>query len=99
MFKTLILDHLVIIKNLTLYNPLEQSALYQSALDVDLSRYIDRPVQKLKDDLYASIDLEGQPTFLAINRDESKYRVGRKSPINFQRLKIGTCHAHQILDT
>ena len=48
--------------------------LYQSALDLDLFRYIDHPVQKLKDDLYASIDLEGQPSFLAINRDESKYK-------------------------
>ena len=48
--------------------------LYQSSLDLDLFRYIDHPVQKLNDGLYASIDLEGEPTFLGINRDESKYK-------------------------
>ena len=48
--------------------------LYQSSLDLDLFRYIDHPVQKLDNQLYASLDLEGEPTFLGINRDESKYK-------------------------
>ena len=48
--------------------------LYQYALDLDLFRYIDHPVEKLKDNIYASIDLDGQPTFLAINYDESQYK-------------------------
>ena len=48
--------------------------LYQSSLDLDLFRYIDHPVQQLDNQLYASLDLEGEPTFLGINRDESKYK-------------------------
>ena len=48
--------------------------LYQSALDLDLYRYVDHPVQQLKTGLYASIDMDGEPTFLGISVDESKYK-------------------------
>ena len=48
--------------------------LYQPALDLDLFRYVDHPIQKMDDGLFASIDLEGRPTFLAINRDETRYK-------------------------
>ena len=48
--------------------------LYQPALDLDLFRYVDHPIQKMDDGLFASIDLEGQPTFLAINRDKTRYK-------------------------
>ena len=63
----------IIVKEVILY-VVVHVPLYQSSLDLDLFRYIDRPVQRLNDSLYASIDLEGEPIFLAINRDESKYK-------------------------
>ena len=48
--------------------------LYHTALDLDLFRYVDHPIQKMDHGLFASIDVEGGPTFLGINRDESKYK-------------------------
>ena len=48
--------------------------LYQSHLDLDLFRYVDHPVKQLAPNLYASMDMDGQPTFLGVNRDESKYK-------------------------
>ena len=48
--------------------------LYHTALDLDLFWYVDHPIQKMDHGLFASIDVEGGPTFLGINRDESKYK-------------------------
>ena len=48
--------------------------LYRTSLNLDLFRYIDHPTQRMDHDLYASLDMEGQATFIAINRDETKYR-------------------------
>ena len=48
--------------------------LYRTASNLDLFRYVDHPTQRLDHNLYASIDMEGLASFVAINRDESKYK-------------------------
>ena len=48
--------------------------LYQPSLNLDLFRYVDHPVQQINPGLYATIDMDGRPTFLGITRDEAKYK-------------------------
>ena len=59
--------------------------LYRTALNLNLFRYIDHPTQQLDKSLHASIDMDGQATFLAINRDESKYK-------EFTTEELETCY-------